>query len=103
MTIADDTTAPGDSGAASSDNRLILVPVGTEDWLIHDTRFPDNDARRLVACVRERGSDHVDVIWLRGKGLPSRFARVQDAMEAAGRAVAAGNASTSARARRWRG
>lgn len=89
MTIADNVMAPGDNGASSSapGDRLVLVPVGSEDWLIHDTSFPDNDARRLVACVRERGLDHVDVIWLQGRGLPVHFARVSDALDAAARAV----------------
>lgn len=88
MTIADNLVAPGDNSASTPPgDRLVLVPIGTEDWLIHDTAYPDNDARRLVACVRERGADHVDVIWLQGKGLPTRFARVQDALDASGRAV----------------
>lgn len=89
MTIADNLMAPGDNDASTSAaaDRLVLVPIGSEDWLIHDTSFPDNDARHLVACVRERGLDHVDVIWLRGRGLPARFARVSDALDAAARAV----------------
>ncbi|QEW02245.1 hypothetical protein [Microbacterium lushaniae] len=65
----------------------MLVRIGAEDWLIHDTRYPENDARRLVACVRERGLDHIDVLWLQGEGLPSRFPRIQDALDTAARAV----------------
>lgn len=83
MTIADHLVAPGDNAAAGE--RFTLVRIGDEDWLIHDTSFPENDARHLVACVRERGLDHVDVIWLQGRGLKTRYARVSDVIDAARR------------------
>ncbi|MCK6068006.1 MULTISPECIES: hypothetical protein [Microbacterium] len=92
MTIADNCSAPAHG---ASEGRVVLVPIGAEDWLIHDTHYPENDARRLVACVRERGLDHIDVLWLQGKGLPSRFPRIQDALDAATRAV------TSRSSRLW--
>lgn len=104
MTIADNLVAPGDNDASTPPgDRLILVPIGTEDWLIHDTAYPENDARRLVACVRERGVDHVDVIWLQGKGLPARFTRVQDALEAAVHAVPSHPRPATARPETWLG
>jgi hypothetical protein len=83
MTIANELyTAGGPDDAARPDlpARLRLVQVGDEDWLIHDLLFPANDARRLVACVRERGDDHVEVIWLQGAGAPTQFPRVEDAL-----------------------
>lgn len=104
MTIADNiaTSETSDRSTPPGD-RLILVQIGTEDWLIHDTAYPENDARRLVACVRERGLDHVDVIWLQGTGLPTRFARVADAQDAAVRAVASHPKLTPARPENWLG
>ncbi|MGP3535677.1 hypothetical protein ACTU3I_12845 [Microbacterium sp. RD1] len=103
MTIADNLVAPGDNDSASTGERLRMLQIGEEDWLIHDHAFPENDARHLVACVRARGLDHVDVIWLQGRGLPPRFPRVQDALEAAGRAVSARPSLSRTRAENWLG
>ncbi|MFJ6653933.1 hypothetical protein ACIQLJ_14170 [Microbacterium sp. NPDC091313] len=85
MTIADHLVASGDNTAAGE--RFTLARIGDEDWLIHDTTYPENDARHLVACVRERGLDHVDVIWLQGKGLATKFARVSDVLDTARRSL----------------
>jgi hypothetical protein len=72
-----------------AESLLVLVPVGAEDWLIHDSRFPHDDARRLVACVRDRSGDHVDVIWLQHRDLPTRFVSLHDVVAAATAAVSA--------------
>ena len=93
MTIAPDLFSAGanDSVPPGSDaaERLRLVRIGDEDWLIHDLSYPENDARHLVACVRERALDHVDVIWLQGREQPTRFARVGEVMDAAYRGLRA--------------
>jgi hypothetical protein len=101
MTIADHLVAPDDHAAAGE--RFTLVRIGDEDWLIHDTSFPENDARHLVACVRERGLDHVDVIWLQGTGLPTRFAHVADVLETAVHALSRRTPLAPARPETWLG
>jgi hypothetical protein len=101
MTIADHLIASGDN--TSTGERFTLVRIGDEDWLIHDTTFPENDARHLVACVRERGLDHVDVIWLQGTGLATRFARVSDVLETARRHLGSRAPLAPARPETWLG
>ncbi len=101
MTIADNIVAA--DAVSSPGDRLRMIRIGKEDWLIHDMSFPENDARHLVACVRERGLDHVDVIWLQGRGLPAHFARVKDALDAAAEALPVRRAQTPAHPETWLG
>ena len=69
--------------AVRGDETLTLVPVGTDDWLVHDTRFPLNDARRLLACARRRSPHEIDVIWLQGTHTESRFPNFDEVLAAA--------------------
>lgn len=57
---------------------LHLAP---DDWLIHDTRHPDNDARHLVACLRRRDSGRIEALWLCGADLPADHADIRAAVE----------------------
>ncbi|WP_125131252.1 hypothetical protein [Microbacterium sp. 10M-3C3] len=106
MTIAEHVVAPGDTpedSRSTSPRRFTMIRIGDEDWLIHDTAYPENDARHLVACVRARGLDHVDVIWLQGRGLARRYARVADVLTAAERALSSRSGLAAARPENWLG
>lgn len=64
-----------------SAQRLELVRIDGDHWLIHDHRHPASDARHVVACVEE-SEDGFDVVWLDPTvPLPVRYRTREDIVE----------------------
>lgn len=57
-----------------------LRRVSEREWVIYDRRFAMNDARCVVACVWNADDDDVEVVWLDGHALPTRYASVDAVM-----------------------
>jgi hypothetical protein len=55
--------------------------VSDSEWVIYDVRFARNDARCVVACVRETDDQDVEVVWLGGRMRPTRYASVDAVVE----------------------
>jgi hypothetical protein len=55
--------------------------VSGREWVIYDLRVPPNDARCVVACVWRTDDDDVEVVWLDGRSLPTRYASVEAVMD----------------------
>ncbi|MDZ8172564.1 hypothetical protein [Microbacterium xanthum] len=56
-----------------SSAQYVLVDLEDEIRLIHDTRYAENDSRRLVAFVEPAHEGQVAVTWLRSLPLRTRF------------------------------
>ena len=54
--------------------------VSDREWVIYDLRFDLNDARCVVACIRYSDDDDVEVVWLDGRAMPTRYASVDAVM-----------------------
>ena len=63
-----------------SSAQYVLVELEDDGRLIHDTRFAENDSRRLVAFVEATPDGHVDVTWLRSLPLRTRFRDAEAAL-----------------------
>ena len=50
--------------------------VSEREWVIYDVRFARDDARCVVACVRETDDDDAEVVWLDSRMMPTRYASV---------------------------
>jgi len=55
--------------------------VSDREWVIYDVRFARNDARCVVACVRETDDEDAEVVWLDGRMMPTRYASVDAVVE----------------------
>ena len=64
-----------------SSHQYVLVELEDEIRLIHDTRYAENDSRRLVAFVEPAPDDHVAVTWLRSLPLRTSFRDATSALE----------------------
>lgn len=63
------------------DGQLSLVRVDADHWLVHDHRYPETDARRVIACVAE-SEDELEVVWLVADiPLPTRYRVGGDILE----------------------
>lgn len=69
--------------------------VGDHEWLINDPRHPMDDSRHVVAHVEAFPQhDVVHVTWVRAVSLPTRYIRIEDALEDLARWESAGARST---------
>jgi hypothetical protein len=55
--------------------------VSHREWVIYDVRFERDDARCVVACVRETDDEDAEVVWLGGRMMPTRYASVDAVIE----------------------
>jgi len=55
--------------------------VSDREWVIYDARFARNDARCVVACVRETDDEDAEVVWLGGRMMPTRYGSVDAVIE----------------------
>lgn len=53
--------------------------LGPHAWRICDRSVPADDAATLLAYA-ERGPGWVDVVWMRRRDLPSRFASIDEVL-----------------------
>lgn len=61
--------------------RFVLRRLDRQDWLIQDSTFAADDARHVVACVRDDGSESMEVVWLHPVPLPTRYRCPQDVLD----------------------
>ena len=61
---------------ARTAGRFEVRRVSEREWVIYDVRFARNDARCVVACVRETDDEDAEVLWLDGRMMPTRYASV---------------------------
>ena len=64
-----------------SANLFDVRRVSDREWVIYDLRFDRNDARCVVACIWHSEDDTVEVVWLDGRALPTRYASVDAVMD----------------------
>jgi hypothetical protein len=62
-------------------NLFDMRRVSDREWVIYDLRVAPNDARCVVACVWLTDDDDVEVVWLDGRALPTRYASVDAVMD----------------------
>lgn len=63
------------------DRRWELVRLDDDHWLVCDLRYPQDDARCMIACVTE-SEDGVDVFWTaRDIPLPTRYLEAADVID----------------------
>lgn len=78
------------------DRRAELTNVGESGWRVCDGSLPADDGRRVVAFM-ERVDDHIEVVWIRSTNAPTRFAALDDALDAADAVLAEEEQSRSTR------
>ncbi|HWI31034.1 MAG TPA: hypothetical protein VNT50_06065 [Microbacterium sp.] len=69
------------------DRRAELTHVGESGWRVCDGTLPEDDGRRVVAFM-ELVDDHIEVVWIRSTNAPTRFAELDDALNAADAVIA---------------
>ncbi|WEK60905.1 MAG: hypothetical protein P0Y60_16630 [Candidatus Microbacterium colombiense] len=62
--------------------RFELRLVAEKEWLVLDHRYEANDPRRAVGCVSQLDDGAVEVLWIHGLALPTRYALPTDALDA---------------------
>lgn len=50
--------------------------VSDQDWVVYDCRVPADDARCVIACVHSDEDDNVEVRWVDGRVMPTRYLSV---------------------------
>lgn len=55
--------------------------VSAEDWVIHDQRYAESDARRVVAAVHQGEDDLLEVVWLTYTPLPTSYMFIDDVID----------------------
>lgn len=61
-------------------NLFDLRRVSDREWVIYDRRFALDDARCVVACVWHTDDDDVEVVWLDGRAMATKYASVDSVM-----------------------
>lgn len=61
--------------------RFALRKVTEREWVILDHQYGQNDSRQTVACVFEAGEGEVEVTWLQGLPLPTKYPSVARVFE----------------------
>jgi len=76
MTLHSESAPDSDEGLTRPP--FALVRLSAEDWLIHDTRYDDDDFRRTVGAAHRGADDIVEVVWVQRIPLPTLYATTDD-------------------------